>query len=307
VVLDCGDNADQHPEQILIMDAPDKKDAKNVIRINKNGIGFSTSGYDGIYRNAWTIDGNLVADFITTGTMLANRIRGGELEIGGESDGVITVKDASGNTIVIINKDGLDVEKGSISGTTITVGGKNNADGSIAVKNASGTTTIKINNDGINVNDAFIVNMSGEMKAISIAGDAVDQINDIIEDSDAMVTANKAIKLAQSAADTANSAAATAQSTADTAKSAAATAQAAADKANSAADTANSAAATAQSTADTANSAAKTAQAAADKAQKAIDTAQTSIDFSYNAVVQHNTWFTQVSSQLQTLGQAGIS
>lgn len=65
VVLDCGENADKHPEQILIMDAPEKENAKNVIRINKNGIGFSTTGYDGPYSNAWTIDGNFVADFIT--------------------------------------------------------------------------------------------------------------------------------------------------------------------------------------------------------------------------------------------------
>lgn len=64
-----------YPEEILIMDSPDISKAKNVIRLNRNGIGFSTSGYNGVYRNAWTIDGNLVADFITTGTLTAITIQ----------------------------------------------------------------------------------------------------------------------------------------------------------------------------------------------------------------------------------------
>jgi len=41
-----------------------------VIRINKNGIGFSLgNGYNGPFTSAWTIDGHMVADFITTGTI----------------------------------------------------------------------------------------------------------------------------------------------------------------------------------------------------------------------------------------------
>lgn len=98
-----------YPEETLWMDAPDKDQAKNVIRINKNGIGFSTSGYNGVYRNAWTIDGNLVADFITVGTMLADRIRGGTLELGGLSNqnGVLKMLDALGTLIGIWDNAGL--------------------------------------------------------------------------------------------------------------------------------------------------------------------------------------------------------
>ena len=77
VVIGRSENG--QPEEILILDAPTKANAKNVIRLNKNGIGFSTSGYNGVYRNAWTIDGNLIADFITSGTMYADRIKGGTL------------------------------------------------------------------------------------------------------------------------------------------------------------------------------------------------------------------------------------
>lgn len=67
-------------KEVLFLDAPSAETAKNVLRINTNGIGFSTNGVNGPYRNAWTIDGNLVADFITTGVLTANLIKAGVLQ-----------------------------------------------------------------------------------------------------------------------------------------------------------------------------------------------------------------------------------
>lgn len=67
-------------KELLFMDTNDISTAQNVIRINENGIGFSTTGANGPYTNAWTIDGHLNADFITTGTLTANIIKGGVLE-----------------------------------------------------------------------------------------------------------------------------------------------------------------------------------------------------------------------------------
>lgn len=67
-------------KEILFLDTPSAETAKNVLRINTNGIGFSTNGVNGPYRNAWTIDGSLVADFITTGVLTANLIKSGVLQ-----------------------------------------------------------------------------------------------------------------------------------------------------------------------------------------------------------------------------------
>lgn len=141
-----------HPWRILIMNTPDKDTAKNVIQFNQNGIGFSTTGINGPYRNAWTIDGNLVADFITTGSMLADRIRGGTLEIGGTSlgkDGSIIVKDASGNTIGSWDKTGLSILKGILQGVSAIFGGLNNESGAIEVRNAGGRTIGRWDKDGL--------------------------------------------------------------------------------------------------------------------------------------------------------------
>lgn len=62
-------NADGTPEEILIMDTPDITTAVNVIRMNRNGIGFSQNGYAGPFNSAWTIDGTFYADYIKAGTL----------------------------------------------------------------------------------------------------------------------------------------------------------------------------------------------------------------------------------------------
>lgn len=70
---------DGTPSEMLIMDTPSEATATNIIRLNQNGIGFSTDG-GATYRNAWTIDGQLNADFITTGNLIANIITTGLLQ-----------------------------------------------------------------------------------------------------------------------------------------------------------------------------------------------------------------------------------
>lgn len=145
-----------HPWRILIMNTPDKATAKNVIQINQNGIGFSTTGINGPYRNAWTIDGNLVADFITTGTMLAERIRGGTLEVGGTGlgkDGVIVIRDSKGTIIGQLDKSGIRISSGNFSGQ-VDVGGS--TDGKITVKNAAGTVIGYWDKTGLHVEQGTI-------------------------------------------------------------------------------------------------------------------------------------------------------
>lgn len=267
VILDCGEDAKSVPSQILIMDSPDKNTAKSVIRINKNGIGFSTAGYGGPYRNAWTIDGNLVADFITTGTMFADRIRGGTLLLGGTGsgrDGEIVVRGSNDNLIARIDINGVDIRKGSIKGTVLEIGGYNNQDGSITIKNSNGQPIITLNNQGIDVNNrAFYVDMQGNVyghyiTAFGIRGDAVRQFSQSVDDSEAMRVARQAISTAQSAADGAAGAAASAAS-------------------------------------------------AAAKAQQTADNLATHVNNINDGVTKQNAWINQLSSQIQALGQPGIS
>lgn len=59
------------PNELLIMDSKDINTAVNVTRYNKNGLGFSTTGYYGNYEYGFTIDGKLNADRIQTGVLTA--------------------------------------------------------------------------------------------------------------------------------------------------------------------------------------------------------------------------------------------
>lgn len=65
----------KQPDEILIMNTPDIATATQVWRWNKAGLGYSSHGYNGPYALAMTQDGQIVADFITAGTINANLVR----------------------------------------------------------------------------------------------------------------------------------------------------------------------------------------------------------------------------------------
>ena len=90
-------NADGEPEEILIMDTDDIETAVNVIRMNLAGIGFSTSGYEGPFSTAWTIDGHFSADFIDTGTLDASLITVEHLSADSIDTGAFTATGTAGS------------------------------------------------------------------------------------------------------------------------------------------------------------------------------------------------------------------
>lgn len=55
--------------EILVMDQPSTETATKVWRWNQNGFGYSPNGYDGPYTAAITMDGKIVATFMTTGVL----------------------------------------------------------------------------------------------------------------------------------------------------------------------------------------------------------------------------------------------
>lgn len=63
----------------IVADHPDYLKARRLWRWNINGLGYSKTGYDGEYGLAMTMDGAIVADYITAGTLNADRIRTGFL------------------------------------------------------------------------------------------------------------------------------------------------------------------------------------------------------------------------------------
>lgn len=101
--------------ELFIADNEDIDKAQHIWRWNINGLGYSSKGIKGPYGLAITMDGKIVADFITTGTMSAERINGGTLKLGGNNNtnGSIQVVDANGKNLVSISKDGLILSNGT--------------------------------------------------------------------------------------------------------------------------------------------------------------------------------------------------
>lgn len=62
--------------EILILDRIPKEEAINVWRWGLGGLGFSSNGYEGPFETAITMDGQINANFITTGTLSVSRIQG---------------------------------------------------------------------------------------------------------------------------------------------------------------------------------------------------------------------------------------
>ena len=97
-------------KDILFMDTQDPETAVNVMRVGQSGIGFSHNGVNGQYESAWTIDGQFVADFITTGTLDASLIKTGRIKT---KNGSIEL-DLSGNKMTILVDEETSGGKGKI-------------------------------------------------------------------------------------------------------------------------------------------------------------------------------------------------
>lgn len=109
--------------EILILDALPKSSARNVWRFGLGGIGFSSNGYEGPFGIAMTMDGQINADFITTGTMNVSRING----LSSELNNLRTAIELNENNISLVVSDISDLQEEAIS--------------SVDVKYALGTST----------------------------------------------------------------------------------------------------------------------------------------------------------------------
>ena len=119
--------------EILVMDTPDINTATRVWRWNQNGLGYANSkdkNGDWIFGLAMTIDGQIVADFVTTGTIDANKVN------------VINVKaksvDAENITGSVIS--GKTISGGTVSGAKIV---SDTSSGKVIIDNGMITVDLK--------------------------------------------------------------------------------------------------------------------------------------------------------------------
>ena len=160
-------NADGQPYELLIMDKPTIEEAVKVWRFNNSGLGYSSTGYNGTYGLAMTQDGQIVADYITTGTLTANLIRTGvikslkddtfffdidtgELKINAKSLQINSKGVYDGETVDSKISESAEQIKSEVSKSSKITGGGNLILGSESFKSAAlqGGGTVEYNDDG---------------------------------------------------------------------------------------------------------------------------------------------------------------
>ena len=96
-------------DMILIVDSLPKETATNCILINNGGIGFSSTGINGTFTSAWTIDGTLNMQNINVINLIADMIKGGTLKLGSHlnASGKLELYDNANNLVGKMDKDGL--------------------------------------------------------------------------------------------------------------------------------------------------------------------------------------------------------
>lgn len=117
---------DGNPKELLITNEKDYTVAQRVWRWNINGLGYSNHGYNASqYVSAMTMDGAIVADRITVGTLASIKIRGCTAVFGGmdNTDGTVLIKsgDSSGFCVELRN-GGIYFGYLNQNGTIDTVG-----------------------------------------------------------------------------------------------------------------------------------------------------------------------------------------
>lgn len=105
-----------NPSEIFVMDKDDINLAKQVLRINKEGIGFSKNGVNGPFETAWTVDGVFLADFIKAGKLNADLIN----VINLKADSIVSGILRSRNTRFRIDLDRSGIDFYSETGKLVT-------------------------------------------------------------------------------------------------------------------------------------------------------------------------------------------
>ena len=96
-------------DKILVVDTLPKEESHNVIMINSGGIAFSSTGINGAFESAWTIDNVLNMEQINVINLTADLIKGGTLKLGANLNqfGTLEIYDEANNLIGILDKNGL--------------------------------------------------------------------------------------------------------------------------------------------------------------------------------------------------------
>ena len=155
VVLHDADG-DGEPDEILVMDKATIATATKVWRWNKSGLGYSSGGYAGPYGLAMTSAGEIVADYITTGTLNGNKatitnINASNINTGTLNANLIkagTIQDTQGNSSINMTTGAATLNDLKAKNSFYLIDSGGTARGSLTYSSGGGTSIFLYNPSG---------------------------------------------------------------------------------------------------------------------------------------------------------------
>ncbi len=116
-----------YPSEIIVGDSPNIEQMVNCIRLNKNGLGISKSGYNGPYRTAITGEG-INADLINTGQLNGGLIKANSVVIGALDEEVTGKIDSAQSSADKANSTANDAQSSANNAQQTASNASNKAD-----------------------------------------------------------------------------------------------------------------------------------------------------------------------------------
>lgn len=140
--------------QLLMVDKLPKENAKNVIKLDNQGIGYSNTGVNGEFKNIISIDGTLNTNNIPNFESAVKKNQNNAMHVGSLQNrkGIIEVYNNNDEVMIQINNKGITVFRKD--GSQILF---NNEVG-MQILNNAGQTMLSINNNEITCNNLNIKN-----------------------------------------------------------------------------------------------------------------------------------------------------
>ena len=153
--------------ELLVVDRLPKEEAVYCLKINRAGIGFSSTGIYGTFTSAWTLDGTLDMQAINVINLTASLIKGGTLKLGGvnNASGTFELYDNSNKLMALMDRTGLTVY--AQNGDYV----KLNAEEGFAGYNKSGTKVYWADGDVFRMKNAEIegeAKFAGKVKLVPV-------------------------------------------------------------------------------------------------------------------------------------------
>lgn len=164
-------DADGNWTELVVMNTDSILTATKLWRFNLGGFGYSPEGYNGRYTTAITMDGAIVADFITTGTLDASRAAVTNLNASNISTGTLSADRIAAHSL------GVGKITGSLTGAGYSGDsqswGINFQTGALTIGNvtAANITAGTLSADRIAANSITVAKLTGSIKAKGYTGD----------------------------------------------------------------------------------------------------------------------------------------